>query len=41
MSYGNELENDLQRGYLIAERKEREELTAKFVDESYVWEGGF
>lgn len=32
---------NLQREFLLAEKKEREELTTKFVDESYVWEGGF
>jgi hypothetical protein len=31
----------LQQDYLVAERKERERLTAQLVDESYQWIGSF
>jgi hypothetical protein len=31
----------IERDYLASEKKRREELTAKHIDDSYTWEGGF
>jgi hypothetical protein len=34
-------EEKLQRDYLVAERNERDKLTVRYVNENYVWKGGF
>jgi hypothetical protein len=41
MSHERNNKRGLQQDYLIAERKEREQLTGRYVDETYNWEGGF